>query len=318
MGRIQASIDVGTNTLRLLIADVGSDGRVHPIVKERVITRLGEGFDGEIKERAAERTLEALKTFAQRLSAFPVERMRAVGTSVLRRASNREWFIERAVRETGIRIDVISGREEAFLSAIGALSVVGDGRRALIFDVGGGSTEYIFYERGIRTCHSIDLGVVSLTEAFLHTDPPAPRELEGMEEVVEEGIMGLIDLIRQEGFDPSFYSRGGLLVGTAGTPTTLAAIDQALRTYDPERINGYRLSFRTIQEIYRRLTSLSVRERMGVVGLERGREDVIIPGTVVVLKTMSLFGFQEMVVSDAGLLEGVIYRFLEPCKEVVQ
>lgn len=315
---IYASVDVGTNALRLLIAEVGPTGRLIPIVKERTITRLGEGFDGRIKKGAAERTLKALKVFSEKLSSFQVEKVRVVGTSVLRRAANGRGFVERVFKETGLRIEVISGREEAILSAKGVLAAIDGSRRVLIFDVGGGSTEYIFYEDGIKGCHSIDLGVVSLAEAFLSADPPKEEELKMMEGVVEGRIKGLLDMVEKDGVDPSTYSEdGAVLVGTAGTPTTLAAIDQALKRYDPDRINGYLLSYSTVEGIYRRLASLPVEERRRVVGLERGREDVIIPGTAIVLKTMEVFGFHKMIVSDAGLLEGVIYGLLELQREVI-
>ncbi len=309
--RVYSSIDVGTNTLRLLIARVGPSG-IHPLLKERVITRLGEGFDREIKERAAERTIRALKGFRERLKSYPVEGIRAVGTSVLRRARNGKEFVERVLKETGITIEVISGEEEALLSARGVLSVIRDGR-VLIFDVGGGSTEYIFYNDGVEGCFSIDLGVVSLTEAFLTSDPPCGEDLKEMEREVEGRLREFHSSLEVRGVAPGSYTGGkALLVGTAGTPTTLAAIDQALEEYDPERINGYDLSYSTIEAIYRRLISLPLEERRGIVGLERGREDVIIPGAMVVMKTMEVFGFDRMKVSDAGLLEGIIYSMVEP------
>lgn len=313
MGRLYASIDVGTNTLRLLIAEVEPGGRLIPIVKERVITRLGEGFDGRIKEGAADRTIQALKGFSERLSSFPVERMRVVGTSVLRRAVDGKAFVERVFKETGLRIETISGKEEAILSARGVLSVIGENGRALMFDVGGGSTEYIFYDNGVKACHSIDLGVVALAETFLTSDPPGREELEEMEGRVRGRIEELMEGVKRQGVDPSPFSGDrATLVGTAGTPTTLAAIDQAMEVYDPQRINGYRLSYSTVEGRYRRLASLPIEERREVVGLERGREDVIIPGAAIVLKTMEVFGFHDMVVSDAGLLEGLIYGLLRP------
>lgn len=312
-----ASIDIGTNTLRLLIAEASGNKGIRPLVYKRAITRLGGGYSVEkgIDPASAERSLRALEDFRRIIGENGADETLATATSVVRRAVNREWFIAEVLRRTGIGIKVISGDEEARLSLLGVLSVldVVEGKKAVI-DIGGGSTEFIFTDGdALKGAWSMEMGVVHLTEKHLKSDPPRPAELKGLEEEVRGVINTLRGLMDEAGADFKGYSgrRGSTLVGTAGTITTLAAMDQGLDVYDRERINNYTLTKEKVRSIYSYLCGLKLAERERVLSLEKGREDLIIPGSAIVLETMEAFGFDEMKVSDAGLLEGIIIRRLK-------
>lgn len=308
-----ASIDMGTNTLRLLVADM-IGGNLREVLVRREITRLGGGYteEGGITASARARALKALEGFREAIDgAGTVERVFATGTSVLRRAANTPDFLEEIRDRTGIEVEVISGEEEARLSLLGVLSVVDASGAMLVVDIGGGSTEFIATGgEGSKRPWSVstDLGVVHLTEKFLRSDPPAADELAGLGTEIREGIRGLKERMRRGGLEPSRWSRSGgaALVGTAGTVTTLAALDLDLETYDKDRINNHRLTRARVEELFKKLSSMTLSEREEILSLEKGREDLIIPGSVIVSETMALFGFAEMVVSDAGLLEGII------------
>lgn len=307
-----ASIDIGTNTLRLLIASVDAAGAVRHETYKRRITRLGGDYTDAlgIDPVGAERTFAGLTEFSRIIAKAGVEAVYAFATSVVRRARNRVWFINEVKKRTGIEIAVISGEEEARLALIGVMSVI-DARpgRDLVIDIGGGSTEFIFTDRGVLTgAWSMEMGVVHLTEAHLRSDPPKRAEIDGLEAAIAAVISQVKERIKAAGIDASAYSAdaGAVFVGTAGTITTLAALELNLEVYDRDRINGSRLSRAAIEKMYAHLSGLTLAERGRILSLEKGREDLIIPGAAITLKTMAAFGFNEILVSDAGLLEGII------------
>lgn len=302
MGKQYASIDLGTNTLRLLIAEIDNK-TLKPVFLKRIITRLGGDYKENIgiAPQAQERTIKALELFAEKIREYNVQEVRTVATSVVRRAKNKKEFLSEVLERTGIKIKVISGDEEARLSMLGVLSVIRDrDKKCLVIDIGGGSTEFISTDAGkMLGAWSMEMGVVHLTENYLKSDPPAKYELNAMEEEINGVMANLKDLMIK-------FLPFALLVGTAGTITTLAAIDQGLEKYDPEKINNYILSYDAIKKIYQRLASLPIKQREEMLSLEKGREDIIIPGAAIILKAMEGFGFDRMTVSDAGLLEGVL------------
>ncbi|HHL40729.1 MAG TPA: Ppx/GppA family phosphatase [Deltaproteobacteria bacterium] len=306
----RASIDIGTNTLRLLVAEV--EGRsLTPLVYERRITRLGGGYSEKrgISPEAARRTLRALEEFAALLGREGVDEVRAVATSVVRRAVNGRAFLDEVRERTGIDAEVIDGGEEARLSLIGVLSVVERRGPLLAVDIGGGSTEFIAAaEGGGVSSWSMEMGVVHLAERYLASDPPAAAELSAMEAGIARVLGALKGRMKEDGVEPGAYgpSAGARLVGTAGTVTTLAALDLGLERYDRERINNHVLRKAVLRRLYRRLSAMTAARRCRLPGLEKGREDLIIPGAAIALETMGAFGQEEMIVSDAGLLEGVI------------
>ncbi|HBR17934.1 MAG: hypothetical protein A3G39_09045 [Deltaproteobacteria bacterium RIFCSPLOWO2_12_FULL_43_16] len=306
-----ASIDIGTNTLRLLIAEIDNKN-LQPVYLKRTITRLGGGYkeDIGINRKAQERTIKALEFFSEKIKEYDIKEVRAVATSVVRRAKNREEFLNSVLKRTGIEIKIISGDEEARLSLLGVLSVIKVGTdlksipKCLVVDIGGGSTEFIATDAGrMLGAWSLEMGVVHLTENYLKTDPPTHSELDAMENEIRGVIADLKDLMKRDGCLPS---ASALFVGTAGTITTLAAIDQGLEKYESGKINNYILSYEAIRKIYQHLALLPLKQREEILSLEKGREDIIIPGAAIVLKAMEGFGFDKMTVSDAGLLEGIL------------
>ena len=255
------------------------------------------------------RTINVLGRFSNSLAKYNVNNVRVVGTSVIRRARNRGEFLDEVYKKTGLNVDVITGNDEALLTLRGVSQVISTNGRYVVMDIGGGSTEYIFgHDEEESSAYSIEMGVVSLTEKFILSDPPTDKELSKLESKIADELTDLISEINANQENASLFSgnKGAILAGTAGTPTTLAAIDQGMDVYKPELINGYQLSLDRLKAIYDSLSGLTLMERRKIPSLEKGREDVILAGMLIILKTMELLDFKEMVVSDSGLLEGVM------------
>jgi len=283
-------------------------GYCHPIRREQSITRLARNFSppGELEEKAISRTVETVGAFADSLKQEGAEAVFAVATGVLREAKNREAFVQRVFERTGLSLRVLSGEEEAHLMLRGVLWYLkGEVPARLVADIGGGSTEIVWVEgRSPKRACSLNLGAVILSERFLRSDPPQPEEIQSMEAQIKDALTKAREGFAMEGL--MARSLHPTLVGTAGTMTTLAAIDQKLDDYDPERINGYQISSEILQGIYVRLRSLSLRERKNVPGLEEGREDLIVAGAAIVLGLLEVFRLTLLLVVDSGLLEGVL------------
>ncbi len=305
MHHLLAAIDLGTNTARLLIGRHLPDGTVQPVTVSRRITRLGGGFTREsgISPEARERTLAALHEFAAEMKRHDVQHLRAVATSAVRDAANGKEFCREVLETTGIRLEVINGEEEGLLTLRGVLAVIDKRPESLfVFDVGGGSTEYTLSqgETPLFT-RSLPLGVVRLTEG--------KGECEAMIEKIDRELNALRDEVGEKGLLPKVGN--AMLVGTAGTATTLAAISMSMIDYDYRRVNNHTLSRAEIDAIFKRLLPLSPAERLLVPGMEKGREDLILAGCLLTLRTMELFGFERMKVSDFGLLEGILLSVQE-------
>ncbi len=304
-----SSIDIGTNTLRILILDAGEGKRPEKLHIGREITRLGEGFSEEkrlINQNAMDRSVRALAGFSRTIKKYGVRRLRAVATSVVRESLNGPEFVQRVKDETGIPVEVISGEEEARLTVTGVLNSVSfDTPDCLIFDIGGGSTEYVYVKRGaITNVASIGLGVVSLTEHYLKNEIDSEADLailnKHIDKVLESGLAG--------------FPESGLsdltVIGTAGTPTTLAAMEMRLTRYDSNLVNNFTLTAKMIAGTLKKLAGIPKEERTKIPGLEKGREDLIVAGILITLKTLERFSSHKMLVSDAGLLEGVAYNLI--------
>jgi exopolyphosphatase / guanosine-5'-triphosphate,3'-diphosphate pyrophosphatase len=310
---ILAGIDIGTNSLRLLIAET-SCGAVRELYSDRRITRLGQGLDrsGMIDSEAAQRSVNALLDFFGSIRRHGAQGVAAVGTSALRNASNTREFVGTVSEKTGIDIRVISGEEEALLTLRGVMcSLRGAGtasglspEASMIIDIGGGSTEVIVARRdGDPEIASLSLGAVYLTERFIKHDPPSEDDLVSMRAL----IRGELDMRFRE----LRNSLSGLFIGTAGTITTLASIKLGLETYDPVRINGCTLTREDVDEMVRKLSRLTREERKTVRGLDPGREDIIIAGAVIAQELMARFRRISMLVSDWGLREGIVLDLYE-------
>ncbi|MBL0226429.1 MAG: exopolyphosphatase [Geobacteraceae bacterium] len=295
-----AAIDFGTNTARLLIADRRPDGSFKLVRIEREIVRMGGGFSKEtgLSADAIQRGSHCLQRFAGILNEYGVRNPRAVATSAVRDAINGQSFIGQIYRQTGIALTVIDGEQEGILTLTGVVAGLDcQPDHLMVFDVGGGSTEYTLSHGGEAVfVRSIPLGVVRLTEG---TATAAE-----MSEKIEKELC----LLSNELSDSLVAApdQGTLLVGTAGTATTLAAISMKMATYDYRRVHNSILSIDEIRRIYRLLLPLSPEVRLEIPGLEKGREDLIIAGMLITLNTMERFGFRSFKVSDYGLLEGLI------------
>lgn len=294
-----AAIDFGTNTARLLIAEKTGRSSFSHVCLEREIVRMGGGFSREhgLSPEAIQRGLACLTRFAAIIREYGVSSIRAAATSAIRDAVNGPAFVARVNRETGISLTVIDGAKEGMLTLDGVMAGLDQRHEEiLLFDVGGGSTEYSLVRRGkIQFIRSLPLGVVRLTEGKV--TPEAMRDK----------ICRELDILKQEmELVGCWIQKAAALIGTAGTATTLAAISMEMRDYDYRKVNNAIVSYSKIKEIYGRLLPLSLEKRLDIPGLEKGREDLIIAGTLITLLTMELFGFKALKVSDYGLLEGLI------------
>ncbi len=307
-----AGIDIGTLTCRLLVAAVPPEagGPIHTIRSERKILRLGEGVDrtGRLKPEAMSRVIETIREWKTIIESHGAERYTAVATSAVREAGNREEFLDRVRRETGVEVEVLDGEEEARRTFLGIRSGLQDVREILGLDIGGGSTEFIASWEGLPLkTTSIDMGVVRLTERVLQSDPPRAVEIQKAETLIRDLTRGA----RREIGDVTDLT----LVGTAGTITSLAAIAQQLPTYDPARIQNYVLKLPVIQRIERDVFGKTQSERVGIPGLEAGREEVIAAGALILRCVMEELDADRCIVSEYGLREGVLVNMAKNLME---
>jgi exopolyphosphatase/guanosine-5'-triphosphate,3'-diphosphate pyrophosphatase len=297
MNNYCAAIDFGTNTARLLIAERSSTGIV-PIHVEREIVRLGGGFTDEkgLSDEAIERGLACLHRFSKIIADYGLQQVNASATSAVRDAVNGACFVETVLQETGIHLKVIDGDLEARLTLNGVLSGLDSECSTLVvLDVGGGSTEFTVSCQGTPVfIRSMPIGVVRLTEGF--------KSLNDMVERVQFVINQLYIDLFTAGIS---LSDDSVLVGTAGTATTLAAIKMEMVDYDYRKVNNFTVNRSDVQEIYDRLSCLSPLERLSIKGLEKGREDLIVAGMIIISEVMDKFEFSRLKVSDYGLLEGL-------------
>ncbi|HLB24991.1 MAG TPA: hypothetical protein VJM83_01550 [Nitrospirota bacterium] len=304
-----ASIDVGSNTVRLLVAEAANGRIVREALNLREITRVGEGLKkgGRLNAQARARTLAVLKDYAARLKELGVEGVSAVATEALRVAADSAAFIADVRDETGLEIEIISGEEEARRTLKGVKAGIGglgyEGKKLLV-DIGGGSTEFILTAdwEGHKSI-SLPLGAVSLYERFLVNDPPTTLELAELENHCF-GQLSPLDRFLGEG-------RPSVLVGTAGTITTLAAVDMAMDAYDPVKVTGHAMKRETVAVLMSRFAGLPKENRKLLAGLEPGREDIILSGTVLLGTIMDRAKADGIVVCDFGLREGNLLYYLE-------
>ena len=286
-----AAVDLGTNSTRLLVADV-EDGRVDELVRRLRITRLGEGVDARrrLLPLPIARVRNCLADYRRELESLGAEATLAVATSAVRDAENGEAFLGEIEWSYGFTTRLLSGEEEARLTFAG----VGAGRAlepgTLVIDVGGGSTELVLDGSPLA---SVDAGCVRQTELFLASDPPSPDELERCARAVRELLAAVPD------GEPAQRA-----IGVAGTVTTLAALDLGLAEYDPERVHGHVVSRSGLERQLARLAALPLAERREVPALEPERAPVIVAGLVVLLEALDRFGLDVVEASERDLLHG--------------
>ena len=297
-----AGIDIGTLTCRLLVSRVSGDGRLTEVHSDRRILRLGEGVDRDhlLRPAAIARVVETLRDWRTVINSHHVDAQIAVATSAVRDARNREEFLGRVMQEVGFEIEVISGEEEARRTLLGIRSGLPAGVTTILgLDIGGGSTEFML-DRPSYTpiIHSIEIGVVRLTERLLTGDPPTADQVRSARELIQKETEQIRTRLGE--------LHGTTFVGTAGSITTLAAMAQKLTTYQPIRIHNYRLSLETIRGLERDILGRTKAQRREMPGLEAGREDVVVAGTLILRGVMETLGFAEGLVSDVGLREGIL------------
>jgi exopolyphosphatase/guanosine-5'-triphosphate,3'-diphosphate pyrophosphatase len=302
------AIDVGSNTIRLLIGEI-EGRRLRHIHSERRITRLGNRADrtGRLRDENMRSSLSVLLEFSSLLAEYGVEHKRAVATSALREAPNSDSFIKEILDRTGIVIEVISGEKEAELTLKGVLLSMPDPGRnaAFIMDIGGGSTEWIVKGSDFLDMGSIPVGVIKLTRKFLRTDPVSDADIADLDREITLLLEGLKPRMGHR------IDRHTRFMGTAGTFATIASVDLGLESYSGEKIHLHRISLQKLRAMSEHLLSLPLEERKKVRGLEPGRADLIIPGLQFTIKVMDFFGFEELTVSDYGLLEGLLLETKE-------
>jgi exopolyphosphatase / guanosine-5'-triphosphate,3'-diphosphate pyrophosphatase len=301
-----ATIDLGTNTVRLLVADVESGGRWRLAHQEQEVTRLGEGLgaSGVLADAAMSRTIIVVARHVDGARRLGAGSIRIVGTSAVREASNGRAFADAIQRATGVRVEIVSGADEARLTVRGVLEGLGHpAGEWLVFDIGGGSTEYTLVRDGtILASASLRLGVVPLTERFPFPGPVDADRLRHLSAHVRDQLAREL---------PSELRRPvEHLVGTAGTVTTLAALDLGLEVYDAARVQGHRIDRAAVARQVDRVSSLTVAERAALPCLEPGRADLIVPGLAIVVATMDLVEAEVLVVSDTGLREGMLAELI--------
>jgi exopolyphosphatase/guanosine-5'-triphosphate,3'-diphosphate pyrophosphatase len=292
-------VDLGTNSTRLLVADV-EDGAVLEVARRTVVTRFGEGVDatGRLSEAAIGRVEETLGGYREVLDRLGPERVVAVATSAMRDAENGPAFREHVRERFDIDARTISGDEEARLTFRGATAERTDAASTVVIDIGGGSTEYVVGRpHEDPTFHvSTRMGAVRHTERFLASDPPTNEEVVALSADAERIVK---DDVPAEAREPTEHG-----IAVAGTATTIAAIDQELDPHDRDRIHGYRLSLAACERMLAMLAALPLAERRQVTGLHPDRAPSIVGGAVILVESIRAFELPEVEISEADILHG--------------
>ena len=293
MKKTKAVIDIGTNSCRLFIACVEDGKIINKILKLMEITRLGQDVDKtkNLRSDAMDRTIETLKTYRGKIDEYGAEKIKVTATSATRDAENRDEFISRVKKETGLNIHCITGEEEGRLSFSGAVSEFYE--KIMVFDIGGGSTEFILGNKNnIEYIESFNVGAVRLGEKFFKGED---NILDG--EVWVKQILKKLSKYKDQSF---------ILVGVAGTVTTHVSVLLEMEEYDTDRVHMYRLTKKEILKNLDNFLSSSLEERKKIAGLHPKRAEVIIPGTYLLLWIMEILGKDEIVVSESDILEGMM------------
>jgi exopolyphosphatase / guanosine-5'-triphosphate,3'-diphosphate pyrophosphatase len=294
-----AAIDIGTNTVLLLVAEM-RDGLLVAVEEHATITRLGQGVDQtrQLAPEAVERTNACLDRYAEIVTRLGVTKIDVVGTSAMRDAGGGEAVRAHVKARFGVEARTISGDEEARLTFGGALSGLSlPGARVVVFDIGGGSTEVVDGDRTTRAigfAHSYDVGSVRLTERHVRSDPPTEAEREAVARAACEAFASVPASVR-----------GVPVVGIAGTVTTLAAVSLGMATYDGARVHGHTLPIAELERVVTMLARVPLAERRAIAGLEPKRADVIIAGGLVALAFLRHVGATSLIVSDRGVRWGL-------------
>jgi exopolyphosphatase/guanosine-5'-triphosphate,3'-diphosphate pyrophosphatase len=300
-----AALDVGTNTVLMLVVESQGDGKFKPILERSRITRLGKAVDrtGKLDKETSRLTLDTIAEFAEAARAAGAEKIIAAATSALRDAGDGGDFIQRVKEKANVDLKVIPGSEEAELSRLAvkrSLNLSSD-LRLLIADIGGGSTELIRSEPGRDLASvSLQIGSVRLTERIIQHDPPSKEEIEKLTAAIDEQLEKL-----------GWSFRPDVLVGIAGTVTTITAVALGMRDYDASRVQGHVLLRDEVSAIVKRFGEVTLAERKKIPGVLEARADVIFAGSLILERVMKRFNVGHVIVSDQGVRWGLVWRELE-------
>lgn len=300
-----AAVDCGTNSVRLLVADVpeAGDGGLADLVRRMEIVRLGEGVDrtGRLSASAIERTRVALVDFGREVRRSGAQRVRMVATSATRDAANADQFTAMVADTLGTLPEVISGEEEAQLAYAGAVrGLPADARPPyLVVDIGGGSTEFVAGRERVTAARSVDIGCVRMTERHLAGDPPEPAEVAAAEADITAAVDGALAAVGG--------GRPGTLIGLAGSVTTVAGIALGLPSYDPERIHHARVSYEEVAKVTADLLAMPRAERLALPVMHPGRADVIGAGALILRIVMARAGSGSVLASEHDILDGIAW-----------
>lgn len=296
---IAGAVDLGTNSTRMLVVDTASGGVLD---RRMTITRLGQGVEqtGALADDAVQRVIDCLSDYRSAMDAHGVKQVRAVATSACRDAGNRDEFFERVETTLATPPELLSGDEEGRLAFAGATAVLdpADGP-FLVVDIGGGSTEFVYGHSVAEAGLSCDIGCVRLTEQYVRHDPPLAEELADCLAICEAHLDDVARRIPQA-------AAARTLVGLAGTVSTAAAVEIGLACYDRERIHHFRLSKSAVEDVYRTLATEPLADRIHNPGLAPERAEVIVGGLSILVRVMRYFGFEECLVSESDILDGII------------
>jgi exopolyphosphatase/guanosine-5'-triphosphate,3'-diphosphate pyrophosphatase len=307
-----AAIDCGTNSIRLLVADVPPSGAHTDLLRRMEVVRLGEGVDatGRLAPQAIERTRRVLAEYAAAARELGAGAVRMVATSASRDAANRTDFEEMVRTTLGQLPDVVPGREEAELSFLGATASLDAAAEAhgavapkppfLVVDIGGGSTEFVLGDADVRAARSVDIGCVRLTERHLHGDPPTTDEIARAEADIRAALAEVAAEVP--------VGEAATLVGLAGSVTTVAALALGLPAYDPVAIHGSRIPVDAVRGVTADLLTATRERRAALPVMHPGRVDVIGAGALILRVVMDSFGMDEVVVSEHDILDGIALR----------
>jgi exopolyphosphatase/guanosine-5'-triphosphate,3'-diphosphate pyrophosphatase len=297
-----AVIDIGTNSIRMLLAEV-KDGEIKNSTKVLEMTRIGKGVNKtkRLSDDAMDRSIDALRKFKDLAIDYGASEIKAIATSAVRDALNKDEFITRVKEELGMEIDVISGEKEAELGFAGVIyGNMSKSQDILVIDIGGGSTEFIIgVGNEIKYRTSIDVGAVRMTDKHISTDPISDDEFNNLAQNIEKILRDVIVKIKEYNIEEVF--------GIGGTVTTLAAIDQNLDMYDRNKVHNYKLKTYEIEDMIDRFKSLNNDARKKIRGLQPKRADIILAGSIILYEILKALGVEQIIISDYDNLEGYIF-----------
>lgn len=296
-----AVVDCGTNSIRLLIADV-RDGSLTDVARVMTVVRLGEDVDvtGRLAPAALDRTWAAVEDYAERIREAGVAATRMVATSAARDAQNADIFLQGVVARLGVLPEVISGDEEAQLSFLGAASAVAVPGTVAVVDIGGGSTEFVVGASGVLAADSEDVGCVRMTERHLVSDPPTSAQIDAATADIDAAI--------RVAKHRTSFDRAGRLIGLAGSVTTVAALALGLPEYDARSIHGSSISAEQVHRVAEQMLAATRDQRAAEPVMHPGRVDVIGGGALILDRIMQLGGFEEVIASEHDILDGIALR----------